>query len=218
MQICQDHFLNVYSTLVVRPVDPNEKVGPEGVGPQQVVGAGGELFYTIYFENVATATAPAQEVFVTDILDPDLNWSTFQVTEIAFGDRMLAVSEGMGGFYARAVVPDYRPEKDQSWWVEVTAEIDYQAGQVLWTFRTLDPVTGRLSEDPLAGFLPPNDETGRGEGHVMFSIKPKAGAPVGTRVTNSASIIFDTNDPIETNEVWNTVGDQVFLPLVLRNR
>jgi len=52
----------------------------------------------------------------------------------------------------------------------------------------------------------------------MFSLKPKAGIPVGSRVTNSASIVFDTNDPIETNEVWNTLGYQVFLPLTLRDR
>ena len=164
------------------------------------------------------ATAPAQEVFITDTFDPNLDWSTFQVAEIAFSDHLMAVSEGPGGFYAQVVVPDYRAEEDQSWWVEITAEIDYQTGQVIWTFRTLDPVTGELPEDPLAGFLPPNDETGRGEGHVVFSIKPKAGIPIGTRLTNSASIVFDTNDPIETNEVWNTVGYQIFLPLDLRSR
>lgn len=40
---------------------------------------------------------------------------------------------------------------------------------------------------------------------------------MGTLITDTASIVFDTNDPIETNEVWNIIGYQVFLPLVLRN-
>ena len=63
-----------------------------------------------------------------------------------------------------------------------------------------------LPTDPLAGFLPPNDETGRGEGHVSFTIRPRADVQAGTVVTNIASIVFDTNEPILTNQVWNTIG------------
>jgi hypothetical protein len=33
-----------------------------------------------------------------------------------------------------------------------------------------------------------------------------ADAPDGGRIANRASIVFDTNEAIETNEVWNTVG------------
>ncbi|UCE27207.1 MAG: hypothetical protein JSW52_00175, partial [Candidatus Coatesbacteria bacterium] len=35
------------------------------------------LSYTVRFENMADATAPAQEVIVTDTLDENLDWSTF---------------------------------------------------------------------------------------------------------------------------------------------
>jgi RHS repeat-associated protein/uncharacterized repeat protein (TIGR01451 family) len=190
---------------IIRPSDPNEKVGPPGLGEQHLVSAGDELGYTIYFENVVTATAPAQEVFVADYLDPNLDWSTFRVTEVAFGDRLIAAQE-QGQFYTQESIQDYREETNKSWWVDVTAMLDYQTGRVLWTFRTLDPETGELPEDPLAGFLPPNDATGRGEGHVSFSIRPRAGITLGTRITNTASIVFDVNEPIQTNEWWNTVG------------
>ncbi|MBC8255426.1 MAG: hypothetical protein H8E35_15560, partial [Ardenticatenia bacterium] len=78
-------------------------------------------------------------------------------------------------------------------------------GQVEWTFRTLDPETGELPEDALAGFLPPNDETGRGEGHVVFSIRPNSDRPDGTVLTNQATIVFDTEASIVTNEVTNTL-------------
>jgi hypothetical protein len=71
---------------------------------------------------------------------------------------------------------------------------------------TLDPDTGDCPEDPLAGFLPPNDETGRGEGRISFEIDPLPGLPDGTTITNQARIIFDTEAPIVT-DVWaNTIG------------
>ena len=60
------------SSLGVLSSDPNEKLGPLGQGTQHAVDAGDTFRYTIYFENKAEATAPAQEVFVTDRLDPSL--------------------------------------------------------------------------------------------------------------------------------------------------
>ena len=44
------------------------------------------LPYRVDFENDPTATAPAQRVDVTDQLDPNLDWNTFQLTEVGFGD------------------------------------------------------------------------------------------------------------------------------------
>ncbi len=75
-------------------------------------------------------------------------------------------------------------------------------------------------EDPLTGFLPPEDGTGRGQGHVSFLIRPKVNVALGTRITNTANIVFDTNEPIATNEAWNTIGIpgyRLFLPLVQKN-
>jgi len=207
------------ATQIIRPRDPNEKTGPAGTGQDRVVTSSDELHYTIYFENVPTATAPAQQVVIVDNLDPDLDWNTFQVTEIAFGDRVIAVQDDADQFYTQETIMDYRDEVEKSWWVDVTAQLNYQTGQVNWTLRTLDPETGELLEDPLAGFLPPNDGTGRGEGHVAFSVKPRSGLARGTVITNQASIVFDTETSIVTNEVWNTVGApsfSVYLPVVLR--
>jgi hypothetical protein len=60
-------------------------------------------------------------------------------------------------------------------------------------------------DDPLAGFLPPNDDSGRGEGHVSFSIRPRADLLDGTVISNQANIVFDHNAPIATNIVTNTI-------------
>lgn len=135
-------------------------------------------------------------------------------------------------------------------------------GLLTWRFTSLDPATRELTEDPLAGFLPPNvrrcsgnpdvicspvcandperrcteDDknpspcpgggecqgwpdglpcgeegecigNGEGEGSVVFTIMPKPGLPTGTEIRNSASIIFDTNEPIVTPEWLNTLDN-----------
>ena len=193
------------NTIVVQPIDPNEKAGPEGVGSERAVTVSDELRYTVYFENLPAATAPAQEVVITDRLDPDLDWTTFRFDEIAFGDRVIPVADGAYQLQTRQTVADYREGVDKEWWVDIASEINPLTGQVEWTFRTLDPETGELPEDALAGFLPPNDETGRGEGHVVFSIRPNSDRPDGTVLTNQATIVFDTEASIVTNEVTNTL-------------
>ena len=50
--------------------DPNEKIGTPGVEPEGYIQAGDQLTYTVYFENLPAAPAPAQEVFGTDCLPP----------------------------------------------------------------------------------------------------------------------------------------------------
>ncbi len=89
--------------------------------------------------------------------------------------------------------------------VEVTALFNSVTGQLSWTFRSLDPVTFDLPWDGLAGFLPPDDATGRGQGFVSYTIAPKSNAVSGTEYTGQASIVFDTEAPIITNTWLNTV-------------
>ena len=200
---------DVDGTGVAAPVvshDPNEKTGPAGWGVQRLVSAGDELSYVIYFENVLTATAPAQEVIVTDYLDPDLDWTTLNLTDIAWGDRSLNLFGDSPVYTGRLAIPDYRPEVSKTWWVDVSADLNPLTGRLRWTLRTIDPDTGDLPADPLAGFLPPNDVTGRGEGHVSFTIRPQAAAPSGTSLTNLARVVFDADAAIDTNQVGNTIG------------
>jgi len=205
------------TTDLIRPVDPNEKVGPAGTGELRSVGVTDQLEYIIYFENdpEAGATAPAQEVVVTDYLDTDLDWSTFQITEIGWGAYTVDVPVDTAAYSTRVAISDYRTDVDKDWWVDVAVAIDYGTGLVQWTFSTLDPNTDDLPEDVLAGFLPVNDDTRRGEGHVAFTIKPKSDAAPSTRINNQASISFDTNAPIVTNEVFNTITGDNRPPLLV---
>jgi uncharacterized repeat protein (TIGR01451 family) len=185
------------TVATVSSVDPNEKLGPQGVGPLRGVQAGEPLTYTIYFENLATATAPAQEVFITDQLDTDLDWTTFELGEIAFGERIVTDLGGRQVGTTRTAVDRY--------WVDIQAEIVATSGLVHWVLRTIDPMTGDLPADAVAGFLPPEDGSGRGQGHVSFTVRSKTGLAPGTELRNEARIIFDANAAIDTNEWGNTI-------------
>src|SRR6202040_3539614 len=55
------------------PRDPNEKLGPLGYGAEALVGLQDPLRYTVYFENISSASAAAQRIRVTDQLDPALD-------------------------------------------------------------------------------------------------------------------------------------------------
>lgn len=198
--------LDVQTTESVEANDPNEKVATPGVRGTDIIVPGDRIEYTIYFENVITATAPAQEVFITDLLSIDLDWNTIRFEEVAFDKTIVAIDDGGGNqFQTRQQIVDYRDGDNRTWWVDIFGILDPSTGLVEWTFRTLDPETGDLPIDALAGFLPPNDDTKRGEGHVTFSILPKADIPLGTEIRNKASIIFDINDAIITNEVRRVI-------------
>jgi RHS repeat-associated protein/uncharacterized repeat protein (TIGR01451 family) len=69
----------------IQPCDPNDLSGPAGVGPNQSILPGETLPYRVEFENEPDASAPAQNVVVTEQLDANLDWSTFQLSSIGFG-------------------------------------------------------------------------------------------------------------------------------------
>ena len=55
--------------------------------------------YTIGFENEPSASAPAQVVTVRQQLDPTLDWSTFQLGEVAFGKEIVPEEATIESFY-----------------------------------------------------------------------------------------------------------------------
>ena len=193
--------------MVVRPIDPNEKKGPEFSGPEGFVTINQLLPYTVYFENVPDATAPAEQVSITDQLDPDLDWRAFRLGEIAFGDTVVTVPENRSVHQTRLAL-------ESGMFLDITAGVDITTGEASWLFRTIDPATGEPPIDPSLGFLPPNDENHIGEGHVTYTIKPRADLAGGTKITNKATIVFDKNEAIETNEVVNTIYSESLPDLI----
>ncbi len=185
------------------PNDPNELTGP-GVGAAGFVAAGAVLPYQVTFENEPTATAAVQEVTVTQTLPSDLDWTTFQLGDITFGSNVIAVPAGLQSY---STTVDTTNTDGTALLVDISAGIDLDTGVVTWTFRSVDPSTGQLPAGVDDGFLPPEDGTGRGTASVAYTVQPLASLADGASFTSTASVVFDTNAPVMTNTVTNTLDD-----------
>jgi RHS repeat-associated protein len=183
-------------TPTPRSVDPNSKTGPAGVGAANFVPDAGVLPYRVDFENDAHATAPAQHVDVNDQLSPSLDWNALEFTEVGFGSTLVPVPTGNHDFRTELPVT----ENGKDFQVDIELEFDPNSGLLQATFDSLDPVTG-LPPDVLTGFLPPEDGTGRGLGHVSFVVKPRAGLATGTAIRNVALVRFDFQETVATDQV-----------------
>lgn len=177
--------------------DPNEKTGPGGMAAD--ITGQDTMTYTIFFENTPDASASAQQVIITDDLSPLLDWTSFELSEVTLGHRVTAIPVGQTDYSQRLAWGEYA--------VDLEARLNPYTGRARWTLTLIDPETGAIPLDGTAGFLPPNDPaTGRGEGHVTFRIAPLAGLPPGTALRNQASIVFDANAAIVTQETVHTIA------------
>jgi RHS repeat-associated protein len=173
--------------------DPNEKTGAAGYGTPRFVAPAAIIPYGIDFENEPTAKAAAQEVVVTDRLDPSLDLDTFELTEIGFGD--ISIPAGSRHVQTRVAVT-IDGEAFEVW---IEAGLDVATRTVFARFQSIDPATSLPPN--LAGFLRPEDGTGRGRGRVGFVIRPRAGLPTGTVIRNVALITFDGAETVATNQI-----------------
>ena len=147
---------------VVASWDPNEMVGPQGVGDEHFIGPTQTVNYRILFENKAEAGDAAYRIRISDTLDPEV----FDLTSVRFGETS---HDGMG----------------YNW------KMKREDNTLSWDIEGIE--------------LPPNVNAPEGEGYVTFSVDLKPGLAHGTKIKNKATIIFDKNFPIETNEFENTL-------------
>jgi hypothetical protein len=184
-----------------RSFDPNQISGPQGSGVANWIRAASPLEYEIEFENMKSALFPAQTVVVQAPLDAaKLDLDTLALGSVRIGTHVFTPPPGLDRFDATV---DLRPEVNLL--AGVSARLDREAQLLVWRYTSLDPVTAQPITDPLDGFLPPNTEPPLGQAWMRFSVRPRAGLPSGTVVTQAASIVFDTNDPIATNTWSNTL-------------
>ena len=193
--------LEEFCNAVVKSCDPNDIVGPPGFGDGKFVAQNDILPYTIRFENDSTfATAAAQRVEITQQIPATLNPLSLRLSDFGFGEHIFSVPENSASYFEVLDMPD-----SLGWDLEVTAGVDIVDNEVFWVFQTIDPSTGLPPNDALMGFLAINDTLGAGEGFVGYTIIPSAATQTGDTIFAEASIVFDTNEPILTPQIFNTI-------------
>ena len=188
--------------LFVYSLDPNEMIGPWGPDDDKhYIQPIRQMPYMITFENKSTASAPANEVFVTDTLDlSKLDAETFSFSSFGWADTTFVVGGSRTQEFTRDV--NYKVNGHDIL-VRVSGQFNPATGVVNWSFASLEANGSELA-DVMNGFLLPNDQNGRGEGYVSFIIDHKANPANGSTISNKATIVFDANEPIVTNTYTNT--------------
>jgi subtilisin family serine protease/5-hydroxyisourate hydrolase-like protein (transthyretin family) len=190
-----------YKPCVPPPVDPNDIVGPIGYGDENWIAADRQLEYMIRFENDPVfAQAPAQKVVVTQKLDSDLDYRSFRLGDFGFGGWVFQVPANRAFYSTRIDLV-----QERGYFVDVTAGINIATGEAFWTLVTIDPETGEQPLDPTVGFLVINNDDGDGEGFLSYSVRPRRTARTGDVVDAEARIVFDTEAPIDTPPIFNTL-------------
>jgi hypothetical protein len=186
------------------PIDPNEMVGPAGAAPNNQVPVDVAMPYQVLFENDGNSTA--QEIVVTDALPPTLDWSTLHFTAINYGGRKIGIPSGARSFSQLDLPPiDGCVLAGRGpLGVNVALGFNSSTGIITLHLTVVDTTTGGFPADDAAGILPPST-TCLG-GSLEYSVLPLDSDAPGTVITNQASIVFDSNPAIVTNQVSNTIA------------
>ena len=88
---------------VVRPRDPNDLLGPQSFGPEHFVASGAIQPYTIRFENAEAATAPAQHIVITQLLDADLDCAHLPPRPGSSSTTSISISPGNQAFHGARI-------------------------------------------------------------------------------------------------------------------
>jgi hypothetical protein len=195
---------NKFISKIVGAGDPNDIVGPTGVGTQRWVSGSEPLDYVISFANEPTASAPAQQVVITQPLGAPFDPSTLSLLSVTIPNGPLAIHVPLSVIELTSTNEfntwtDLRPT--QNLLVSVQAKYDPTSSILKWTLTSIDPATGLLPTNGGVGFLPP----GAGAS-VGFSVKPFTNTTTGTRADDYASVKFDVNAPINT-PIWTNAID-----------
>lgn len=188
----------------INAYDPNDILGYVAPSGSHYIGVNQKkLGYTIEFENDATkATASAHKIVIKDKLDANIfDCNSIHTSKIVIGKHEVDVDAD--GEFVKTI--DMRPA------INALAEVKLNVssnGEIVYCITSLDPMTAESTTDMMAGILPINNENKDGEGYIVFDIKLKEGLADGTKIDNTASIIFDANDAIST-PVWSNETDYI---------
>src|SRR5262249_44118165 len=150
------------------------------------------------------ATAAAQVVRITQTLDLHLYPASFAFGEYGWGSYRFQAPSGVTSFRER-----YDLRDEIGLFVDVEAVFDPDTGTLTWTFTAMDPRTMQVPEDADKGLLPVNIANPVGEGFVSYTVRARDTVQDGDVIYAQASIVFDTNDPVDTPLIYNTIGPAI---------
>jgi RHS repeat-associated protein len=195
----------IHRARILRSIDPNEKFGATGFGPQAFIHGESPVPYSVHFENLGPgskptptqpAEAPAQRIEITDQLSSHLDWTTFEFKEFGVGDIKVPMENAHRYYFTTLELT----QDGTTFAVEVEMAFNVSSGHLRVVFQAIDPATF-LPPDVQLGVLPPEDGSGRGQGYFNYEVRPKVGLATGTEIRNIALIQFDANPVIATNQI-----------------
>jgi hypothetical protein len=130
--------------ITIQPVtslDPNDKLGNQGVGTLHYISQQEPLNYAIYFENQPTASAPAQAVTITDTLNTNVDLTTLALSPITFPNKVITPPSIPLPVAPFTTTVDLRPIMNLM--VKINASLNSTTGVLTWTFQSLDPATNQ---------------------------------------------------------------------------
>lgn len=193
------------SSTPVNSFDPNDIYGYTAEsGSRYMTDKVQQVNYRIEFENDPKfATASAHVVEIRDTLNAKyFDLDSYAPTGIKIGDR----TELLDGKPQFVRTIDMRPQINAI--AQVEGFYNRMKGIVTYRFTSIDPMTMEPTDDVMQGFLPVNVDGTSGIGEVSYNVNLLKTFADGTQITNRASIVFDTNEPILT-PVWQNTIDAV---------
>lgn len=191
---------------VIRAVDPNDKLGPQFTSKKHVSNTHTTISYQIRFENdPKLSTADAQVVQLIDTLDrTKFNLQTLQLKQFYFGNVKVNLSSGQKN---PTIDVDLRKAaKPLNLILRFKATYDDTSGILIASLTSLDPVTMRLTRNPLLGFLPVNRSAPEGEGGLFYTVDLRNDLTNINQFSNKASIVFDQEQALIT-PIWTNIID-----------
>src|SRR5262249_38301515 len=131
---------------------------------------------------------------------PHLDPVSFAFGEYGWGSHRFQAPAGVTSFRERHDLRD-----EIGLYVDVEAVFDPDTATLTWTFTAIDPRTMQIPEDD-QGFLRVNLADHVGEGFVSYSVRARDTVQDGDVIYAQAQIVFDSNDPVDTPLIFNTIG------------
>jgi uncharacterized repeat protein (TIGR01451 family) len=107
--------------VVLYSWDPNDKTGSAGFDTlSHYVSSKEELHYVVFFENVDSATADAEDIVIVDTLDQSLEWSTLEIGSMSHPEPCSASFDAVNGIITWTcdsimLPPDTLPPNGEGW-------------------------------------------------------------------------------------------------------